>query len=202
MYCIVEINKDNRKRYITNNVRGYLPTTIVSFVMNLHPEPKPIYFTRHGQSEYNLEDRIGGDPNLTEFGRQYAKHLGKSRFVALLPRRFVASLEKVDVKRLAVWTSCKRRTVQTAMYIDCNSRVRWAALNEIDAGVCENLTYKEMGYIFQTLGCSGAANLDGGGSAQMLIRHPIADVYQIRNSPSDGSERPVINGWTVIVREP
>lgn len=64
------------------------------------------------------------------------------------------------------------------------------------------MTYKEMGYIFQTLGCSGAANLDGGGSAQMLIRHPIADVYQIRNSPSDGSERPVINGWTVIVREP
>lgn len=151
MYCIVEINKDNRKRYITNNVRGYLPTTIVSFVMNLHPEPKPIYFTRHGQSEYNLEDRIGGDPNLTEFGRQYAKHLGKSRFVALLPRRFVASLEKVDVKRLAVWTSCKRRTVQTAMYIDCNSRVRWAALNEIDAGVCENLTYKEMGQRFPEL---------------------------------------------------
>lgn len=64
------------------------------------------------------------------------------------------------------------------------------------------MTYKEMGLIFQTLGCSGAANLDGGGSAQMLIRHPIADVYQIRNTPSDGKERPVINGWTAIVKEP
>ena len=64
------------------------------------------------------------------------------------------------------------------------------------------MTYKEMGYIFQTLGCVGAANLDGGGSAQMLIRHPIADVWQIRNRPSDGAERPVINGWAVIVEEP
>ena len=64
------------------------------------------------------------------------------------------------------------------------------------------MTYKEMGYIFQTLGCTEAANLDGGGSAQMLIRHPVADVYQIRNRPADGTERPVINGWTAIVEEP
>lgn len=64
------------------------------------------------------------------------------------------------------------------------------------------MSYKEMGHIFKTLGCVGAANLDGGGSAQMLIRHPIADVYQIRNSPADGAERPVVNGWAVIVDEP
>ncbi len=64
------------------------------------------------------------------------------------------------------------------------------------------LTYKEMGYIFQSLGCVNAANLDGGGSAQFLIRHPLAQVFQIRNNPSDGAERPVINGWTVVVDEP
>ena len=66
----------------------------------------------------------------------------------------------------------------------------------------DGLTYKEMAYIFQTLGCVDAANLDGGGSAQMLIRHPIAGVWQIRNSPADGTERPVVNGWAVIVDEP
>jgi len=36
----------------------------------------------------------------------------------------------------------------------------------------------------------------------MLIRHPIAGVWQIRNSPADGTERPVVNGWAVIVDEP
>lgn len=66
----------------------------------------------------------------------------------------------------------------------------------------DGMTYKEMGYVFKALGCVGAANLDGGGSAQMLIRHPIAHVWQIRNSPADGTERPVINGWAVIVDEP
>ena len=55
------------------------------------------------------------------------------------------------------------------------------------------LTYKEMAYMFQSLGCSGAANLDGGGSAQFMVRHPIAQVFQIRNNEknnidtSDGS---------------
>ncbi len=66
----------------------------------------------------------------------------------------------------------------------------------------DGMSYKEMGYVFQSLGCIGAVNMDGGGSAQMLIRHPIAEVWQIRNSPADGAERPVINGWAVIVDEP
>ena len=55
------------------------------------------------------------------------------------------------------------------------------------------LTYPEMGSIMKALGCSWAVNLDGGGSTQMLIRHPIADIFQIRNRPSDGQERPVVN---------
>lgn len=62
--------------------------------------------------------------------------------------------------------------------------------------------YSEMGSIMKALGCSWAANLDGGGSAQMLIRHPVADIFQIRNRPSDGQERPVVNAWMVTVNEP
>lgn len=64
------------------------------------------------------------------------------------------------------------------------------------------LTYPEMGEIMKGLGCAWASNLDGGGSTQMLIRHPIADTFQIRNRPSDGAERPVVNGWMVTVKEP
>ena len=60
------------------------------------------------------------------------------------------------------------------------------------------MTYKEMGYIFQTLGCTEAANLDGGGSAQMLIRDPGTGERRIANSPCDGKERPVISGWAII----
>lgn len=40
------------------------------------PEGRTIYLSRHGESEYNLEDRIGGDSNLTLRGQTYAKSLG------------------------------------------------------------------------------------------------------------------------------
>ena len=34
-----------------------------------------IYLTRHGESEYNVEDRIGGDPPLTKLGMEYGDAL-------------------------------------------------------------------------------------------------------------------------------
>ena len=63
------------------------------------------------------------------------------------------------------------------------------------------LKYKELASFFRALGCDNAANLDGGGSAQFLVRHPVAQVFQVRNRPSDGKERPVINAWAVTVDE-
>ena len=60
------------------------------------------------------------------------------------------------------------------------------------------LTYAEMGDMFMALGCEAAANLDGGGSAQMLVKEPGTASHIIVNSPADGKERPVINAWAVI----
>lgn len=60
------------------------------------------------------------------------------------------------------------------------------------------LTYREMGEIFKALGCEAAVNLDGGGSAQMLIRDRATGKHYIANSPCDGKERPVISGWAII----
>jgi hypothetical protein len=44
----------------------------------LHPpaEGRTLYFSRHGESEYNVEERLGGDPDLTPRGHRYAKALG------------------------------------------------------------------------------------------------------------------------------
>ena len=44
--------------------------------MNLHIYPRPIYISRHGESLYNMEDRIGGDSPLSEVGELYSKQLG------------------------------------------------------------------------------------------------------------------------------
>lgn len=53
-----------------HGIRGYLASRIVSYLMNISQRKiqHPIYFVRHGESCYNLEDRIGGNPLLTEQG--------------------------------------------------------------------------------------------------------------------------------------
>lgn len=45
----------------------------------------------------------------------------------------------------AVWTSSMMRTIETAQFFPPHIPViQWRALNEIDAGVCEGLTYEEI----------------------------------------------------------
>ena len=68
----------------------------------------------------------------------------------------------------------------------------------------KGMTYAEMASVFHGLGCVAAANLDGGGSAQMLVKNPLTGKRMITNWPSDpdegegGQERAVINGWAVV----
>lgn len=68
----------------------------------------------------------------------------------------------------------------------------------------KGMTYSEMASIFFALGCESAVNLDGGGSAQMLVRNPMSLKHEICNWPSDpnngdgGNQRAVINGWAIV----
>jgi broad specificity phosphatase PhoE len=96
-----------------------------------------ILLTRHGESQYNIEDRIGGNPTLTEKGEQYANRL--SCFCernVWFPRECV--------------TSTKVRAIQTARgvsaHMDCTSQQ--SELDEINAGIAEDMTYKEFSEIF------------------------------------------------------
>lgn len=47
------------RKIIANRITGYLPGRIVFFLMNLHITPRPIWLTRHGESEFNAQERIG-----------------------------------------------------------------------------------------------------------------------------------------------
>lgn len=45
------------------------------YLMNYHIQPRAIWITRHGESEWNIESKIGGDSNLSAKGQIYAKAL-------------------------------------------------------------------------------------------------------------------------------
>ena len=49
-------------KLVAHRIQGALASRLVSFLMNLHLEPRSIFLTRHGESTFNVEDRIGGDP--------------------------------------------------------------------------------------------------------------------------------------------
>ncbi|SIO09174.1 bifunctional nucleoside/nucleotide kinase/histidine phosphatase family protein [Halodesulfovibrio marinisediminis] len=92
-----------------------------------------LYLARHGQTEYNVMDRIGGDSSLTELGHKQAKALGE-----------YFKGQEINY----VFTSMKRRSRQTAQYVVDNmpncTVIPLLEFDEIDAGVCENLRYAEI----------------------------------------------------------
>ena len=92
-----------------------------------------MYLARHGESVFNIEGRIGGDPSLTEHGLEQAHNLA----------------EQFRGKHLAyVFTSSRKRSLETAapvlaMHPEC-IHVRLPELDEINAGICNSMRYEDI----------------------------------------------------------
>ncbi|KNE68730.1 hypothetical protein AMAG_13372 [Allomyces macrogynus ATCC 38327] len=120
---------------IVNLIKGWLQSRIVYFLMNLHTQPRRILFSRHGESMYNLKGLLGGDADLSPRGHLYAQSLP-----SVIRRALGGS---ADADSLTVWTSTLKRTQQTAAYLRY-PKLAWKALDELDAGVCDGMTYEEV----------------------------------------------------------
>ena len=60
------------------------------------------------------------------------------------------------------------------------------------------ITITKLGQMLKACGATIAINVDGGGSSTFMIKHPLADVWQVRNRPSDGTNRAVGNAWMIL----
>lgn len=116
---------------LINKVENYLQTRIIFYILNINMDNRSIWLSRHGESVYNLEEKIGGDSPLSPRGQKYAH---------LLP---ALTKNEVGESPLVVWTSTLRRTQETAKYLPYK-KLAWKALDELDAGVCDGMTYKEI----------------------------------------------------------
>jgi len=112
-------------------IHGYLQSRIAFYLMNLHLKPRSIFFSRHGESQFNVEGKIGGDSDLSERGLRYARALPD------LIR------DNIGDAALTVWTSTLKRTIQTAQELPY-PKLTWKSLDELDAGVCDGMTYEEI----------------------------------------------------------
>jgi broad specificity phosphatase PhoE len=121
---------DSGRQVIVHRIEGYLLSHIAYFLMQIRPTERVIWLTRHGESEYNVAGKIGGDPPLTARGEAFGRALGE----------FVRRQQTPPV---VAWTSTLQRTVATAAGLGIEVEPH-KALDEIDAGVCENMTYAEI----------------------------------------------------------
>jgi hypothetical protein len=126
---------DTGRRVILNRIHGYIPSKMTSLIMNNNILPRKIYFSRHGESENNTVEKLGGDTELSSLGDNYSYVL--SEFVSELP----------DSTEMCVFTSTLKRTIQTSRHIKLETKSQmkhWKSLDEIDAGIFDGWTYEEI----------------------------------------------------------
>jgi broad specificity phosphatase PhoE/predicted kinase len=122
---------DVGRQVVLNRIQGYLPARLIPLLMNMQLTPHPIWLTRHGESVFNEQGLLGGDSDLSPLGEEYAR--GLAEFLR----------ERAADEEVTVWTSTLRRTLQTARPFS-HRPIPWRALDEIDAGICEGMTYEEI----------------------------------------------------------
>ncbi|ORX68689.1 6PF2K-domain-containing protein [Linderina pennispora] len=123
---------------VVNNIRGYLQSRVVFYLMNLHISDRTIYLARSGESSNEGS------------GIRYAKHLHDA-ILRRTKERAAETLKKTGVdnsnKMLKVWTSTHVKSYQTAEYFvkyDNFPVRRRMLLKGLNPGICENLTLAEV----------------------------------------------------------
>lgn len=122
---------DEGKKVIVHEIDGNVLSRVVFLLMNIRTKRRPLWLVRHGESIFNVEDRIGGDSELSPRGHTFARSLA----AFMQTRR--------NGEAITVWTSQLKRTMQTASYLPEPS-IAHRALDEIDAGICDGMTYAEV----------------------------------------------------------
>ena len=125
---------------VMRNVRGYLESKILSYLINLHTGDRPIYFTRHGESEYNQKGLLGGDSYLSELGQKYGKLLAE--FFQTEKKNCWSELKE---ELPTVYCSSMKRAIQTAEnLIDISIPIIMKSLDEINTGLRDGFSYEEI----------------------------------------------------------
>lgn len=165
---------DVGRKVVSHQIRGFLSAQTVYYLLNFNLAPRQIWITRHGESIDNVNGKIGGDSDLSDNGRAYAKAL--TRFIRSERRAWdLYQKDKAlsthfppqpgdttppnpeyrthgedddceSARPFCVWTSMLRRSVQTAQYFDEEDFdiKQWKMLDELNAGTMEGMTYDEI----------------------------------------------------------
>ena len=95
-------------------------------------------------------------------------------------------------------TQSHPKNPRTAVGFSEDGLTMWLVVVDGRSSSSVGMTYVELANYMKSLGADDAINLDGGGSSTLVARMPGATSVSVRNTPSDGSQRPVPNGLGFI----
>lgn len=163
---------DVGKKIISYKIEGFLASQTVYYLLNFNLTERQIWITRNGESEDNVQGKLGGNSRLTSRGIKYAKAL--SNFID--EQRYKFYQEQIEKKHhtgvikskddivqnldeddddddddevesgFYVWTSMRTRAIQTAQFFNEEQYPvkQMKMLDELNAGDYESMTYKEI----------------------------------------------------------
>lgn len=129
------------ERITVNNCSfGYISRRIVFYLLNLHIKSRHIYFVRAGIPRE--EDSYKTDASLSEQGVGYARKMAETLICHREGERqaiIARGGPDIPLKMLTVWTSTRKRTVETSQYLyEAGYRVRQRSqMSQLNPGVCE-----------------------------------------------------------------
>lgn len=126
---------------------GYLSQRIVFYLLNLHIKSRHTYFARAGTTRE--EDSYKADASLSPEGHDYAKKMSDAlmRYREEERQKMIKEgAPDAALKPLTVWTSTRRRTIQTADYLAAKGyRVRQRSqMSQMNPGVCEKMSERRI----------------------------------------------------------
>lgn len=137
------------ERVVANNCAfGYLPQRIVFYLLNLHIKSRQTYFVRAGTTIE--EENHKADAGLSPEGESYAKKMSETLLAHREEERQNlirhGAPESTALKPLTIWTSTRRRTVETSRYLEGKGyRVRQRSqMSQLNPGVCEKLSERKI----------------------------------------------------------
>lgn len=159
---------DVGRKIVSHQTNGFLSSQVVYYLLNFNLSPRQIWITRHGESLDDQAGRIGGDSDLSENGKRYAKAL--TRFVDHQRQQWELYQRQKDLLRhlpprpgdstppnpsyipsdrprnFCVWSSMMQRSVQTVEHFneDEYDVKQMRMLDELHSGKMEGMTYKEI----------------------------------------------------------
>jgi len=135
----------------------------MSLLMHIHNRPRPIYFTRHGESLFNVEDKVGGNPDLSERGYAYTIKLNQF---------FQEEMKQRNInKNTKMFCSTLQRTIKTAGAIEVGIKAtRLKMLDEISSGTLDGMTYAEISKAYPNDAQERAAD-------KLRYRYPNGESY-------------------------